>query len=371
MSNKKKLSPRRAATFVAALGMLVMSSGAALMVTASPASAKEPVNICHATSSDSNPYVFITVDDDSVKFRGHLMHRNDPNKRWKSAGTFNGEDHVANQAKPDLIGSYTDSDGVLHEMDGDITAASCEAQNPPEVLTAVADVDFTDPTCETPEGADFDITEANATHVVEGSAAPGQHIKITFTANENAAFEEDAQTVFEHDFPSLDDCNPEPPVVVTPVEPTFVEPTCDTDPQVILPEPTEQGPIERKADLIDEQDIDGVHYVVTGVLAPGGTVDVDATAIPPAELAEGAQTHWSYTFAEVGDCDVAPPTTEPPATEPPGGETVVTPTVVHAGLVSDASQDLRTEQGLALLVTGMIMMVVAGGLGIRRTASER
>jgi len=48
-----------------------------------PGGGHTPVNICHATSSDSNPYVFITVDDDSVKFAGHLAHRNTPNKQWK------------------------------------------------------------------------------------------------------------------------------------------------------------------------------------------------------------------------------------------------------------------------------------------------
>jgi uncharacterized repeat protein (TIGR01451 family) len=83
-----------------------------------------PVNVCHATSSDTNPYVFITVDDDSVKLQGHLMHRDDPNKQWKSDGTWRGEAVHAGDAKPDLIGDYTDKDGVLHPYDGVIDEAS-------------------------------------------------------------------------------------------------------------------------------------------------------------------------------------------------------------------------------------------------------
>ncbi|QQG41687.1 MAG: hypothetical protein HYV90_06070 [Candidatus Woesebacteria bacterium] len=36
-----------------------------------------PVTICHATGSSSNPYVEITVDDDSTTFKGHLTHAGD------------------------------------------------------------------------------------------------------------------------------------------------------------------------------------------------------------------------------------------------------------------------------------------------------
>ena len=66
-----------------------------------------PVGICHATSSATNPYVFIVVDDDSAKFKGHLMHRQDPNKK-------NGAD---------LISDFTDTAGVFHKYDGVITSA--------------------------------------------------------------------------------------------------------------------------------------------------------------------------------------------------------------------------------------------------------
>jgi hypothetical protein len=49
----------------------------------------------------------------------------------------------------------------------------------------------------------------------------------------------------------------------------------------------------------------------------------------------------------------------------------VTPTVVHAGLASTI-KDMRGEQGLALMVAGMIMLVAAGGLGLRvRGAAAR
>src|SRR3954467_9183707 len=91
-----------------------------------------PVNVCHATDSDTNPYEFKTVDDDSTKLigdeheAGHISHRNNPNKIWKNDIFANGVFHPAGSLKADLIQSYTDSDGNFHSYDGDdITEATC------------------------------------------------------------------------------------------------------------------------------------------------------------------------------------------------------------------------------------------------------
>jgi hypothetical protein len=62
---------------------------------------------------------------------------------------------------------------------------------------------------------------------------------------------------------------------------------------------------------------------------------------------------------------VSPPKAHTPKAHTPKAATVTTPTVVHAGLSSVSTQDLRGEQGLALMVAGMVMLVAAGGLGLR------
>ncbi len=49
----------------------------------------------------------------------------------------------------------------------------------------------------------------------------------------------------------------------------------------------------------------------------------------------------------------------------------VTPTVVHAGLTSVSAKDMRGEQGLALMVAGMVMLVGAGGLRLRTARASR
>lgn len=95
------------------LGLMAMLLGATPALAGDKGNGKDehvPVGICHATSSATNPYVFIVVDDDSAKFKGHLMHRNDPNKK-------NGRDYISD---------FTDTAGVFHKYDGVITSiANC------------------------------------------------------------------------------------------------------------------------------------------------------------------------------------------------------------------------------------------------------
>jgi hypothetical protein len=368
---RNKISARRrAATLLAALAVLTMSSGVALMVSASPASAaKTPVNICHATSSDTNPYVFITVDNDSAKLKGHLMHHDDPNKHWKSAGTYEGQPHAAGDLKPDLIGSYTDVNGVFQQMDGNITSASCDdvvVETPP----AVADVDFTDPTCANDNTADWDGTGSHVTFTLtDGTVGPGNTIEVTATADEGYTFEDESTTMkFTHEFSAAESPCGEVSTPAVTGDVTFTDPTCDTDPSVTLPEaaPVEVPSRTAAGPVITTKDVDGVHYAVTGDLAAGGTVDVDATALDGFVIAEGATTHWEHTFTTPAGCTrVSPPETVPESTtktETP----VATPMVVHAGLESATKTDLRSQQGLVLLVGGAILMLAAGGLGLNR-----
>lgn len=272
MGIKRRMTARRTATVLAAIGMLVMSSGVALMVAASPASAATPVNVCHATSSDSNPYVFITVDDDSAQFTAHLAHRNDPNKKWKSAGVFLGVPHVKGDPKPDLIGDYTDENQQLIVLDGDITEETCAGEV--EEIETSASVAFTDPTCENANTASYEPTGDFVTfELTSGTVAPGETVTVTATVDDGYVFPGDLQSLdFEHTF-------------------TAAEEPCDV---------------------------------------------------------------------------TEPPVVEPPVVEPPEAEDTETPTVVHAGLASDLTQRFDEQDGLALLVAGMIIMMIAAGLGLVR-----
>lgn len=107
------------------------------------------------------------------------------------------------------------------------------------------------------------------------------------------------------------------------------------------------------------------------------TITVTATAVAGAEFDEGGTTKdIDVTFpAAATGCDrivVEPPLDDPlvevdPKVEvaPPAVDTVVTPTVVNSGLTG-ANPDLRGEQGLALVLAGLVLLVCAGGLGVAR-----
>ncbi|MFL6022441.1 MAG: hypothetical protein ACJ72O_03810 [Marmoricola sp.] len=266
----KRPSARRVATFVAALGALVMSSGAVLLATAPAANAdKTPVNVCHATSSDSNPYTFITVDNDSTQLTAHLAHRNDPNKRWKSDGTFNGVAHTKGQPKPDIIGDYVDPEGNQVVLDGVVTLATCQNSEvpPPPDIETTASVTFTNPSCDNDNTPSYATEGDHVTFELDGTVAPGEHVTVTATVDDGYTFADDAQSLeFEHTF----------------------------------------------------------------------TAAVDCTVVTPP--------------------DVTPPVVSPPD--------VATPTVVHAGLAGSPmkTDNLRSQQGIALLGSGLVLLVAAGGL---------
>jgi len=63
--------------------------------------------------------------------------------------------------------------------------------------------------------------------------------------------------------------------------------------------------------------------------------------------------------------EVSPPAVVHHATKAKAKAKAVTPTVVHAGLTSVSTDDVRGEQGLALMLAGMVMLFGAGGLGLR------
>ncbi len=129
----------RAATALAAAGALVMSGGLVMLsaptATATGDNGTPPGNptktgLCHRTASDSNPYVFIEVDDESLP-----AHLNDlpghPAKQWKTDGTWRNVAHTAGQLKKD----YTAKDASECQDEGDH----------PEVIQTLPTVRVNDP----------------------------------------------------------------------------------------------------------------------------------------------------------------------------------------------------------------------------------
>lgn len=118
----------------------------------------------------------------------------------------------------------------------------------------------------------------------------------------------------------------------------------------------------------------------------GTTITVTATAVAGAEFEGGATTksiEITFPPAATGCDEEVPPVVEPPVVEPPVVEPpvvdppstsshttkTITPTVVEAG-IGEMATDLRGEQGLALMVAGLVLVLLAGGLGLVRGRSQ-
>lgn len=195
---------KRLFAIIATLFLATFFLGGTASATSNGQGEHVPVNVCHATSSDTNPYVFITVDDDSTKLQGHLAHRNEPNKTWKSDGSWNGVEHLAGDPKADKIETYTDSEGVTHELDGAFTDCGSDTTEPPKPVKTQAYVDFFDPTCENPKAgilSEYNTEQVTAT--LEGTVAPGETVTLTFEAR--PGFKVVPKSVWTHTYGEVPD----------------------------------------------------------------------------------------------------------------------------------------------------------------------
>jgi len=313
---KKRNSARRAATFLAALGALVMSSGVALMVSATPANADpEPkIVVCKyvSTPGDSelqgggNPIEVSlntlknVVDDDWL---------DNPNRTFPKNWT-------------DAQGQAGGGSIAIGYVDQGLTIADCPGgqEEPP-------------PTC--PQGTDHAGDPIPAGQTAEEFCNDEENPPATCPAGTDRAGDEIPEGQTAEEF-------------------------CDVDVVVhtLCPEGTEHAGEQIPEGQTAEEFCDA--QVSPPTVCDEGT-DHAGQTIPEGETAE-AFCNDSSTVV------VSPPkVTHHTATEAAAAEattTAVTPTVVHAGMGS-LSQDMRGEQGLALMVAGMMMLTAAGGLGLR------
>ncbi len=215
---------------LAMVGTLIMSSGVVLMTTATTAQATKgedhKVYVCHATESDTNPYVVIHVDKASTKYQGHLAHRTTPNKQWKQATTWNGSVKAAGSNKPDLI----------EGLDFEGYPGFCEAAAPPDPenpkVTAVAPNVELSTACDV-QGSYIIPNTAGVQYRLNGvNIAPGEYDgpasgTVTAVPTGDATLT-NANFSFHLSIPAAEKC-PDPKVDVTPVPYGTTDPTCKVD----------------------------------------------------------------------------------------------------------------------------------------------
>jgi hypothetical protein len=355
MGNKNaqgRLSARRVATFLAALGVLVMSSGAALMVTAGSANATpEPkILVCKyvSTPGDSelkggkNP---IEVSLNTLK--------NVVSDAWLANPTFP-------KAWVDAQGQAGGGSVAIGYADEDLGISDCPGYGEQEdALDATASVTVTNPTCANENTPSYQVSGDHVSwDVLSEDVTPNGSVTVKFTANAQHAFADESteKTITKNFGPAEEGCGE----VSAPLTPSvsFTDPTCTA------------------AGGFTGTNTDKVSYAVTsGSVAPGADVVVTATAKGNNKLT--GQTAFPHKFATVpANCTtvstpqvessvvVSPPKAKTPKAKAHTSAATVTPTVVEAGL-STSAPDLRGEQGLALMFAGMVMLLAAGGLGLR------
>lgn len=141
-----------------------------IVATSMSASATQPdpehkVGLCHRTASDTNPYVFIEVDEASLP-----AHLNDlpghPAKQWKTDGTFRGVAHVAGDLKSDY----------LAETSADCADFPTESPSPtPTETPSPTPTETTPPPTSQAPNCHDDHTCFTPTWAPTGGATPGQH----------------------------------------------------------------------------------------------------------------------------------------------------------------------------------------------------
>ena len=300
------------ALVVAAVALLGVAAVAAASAGGANATPNPKVTICHATSSDTNPYTVNWVSESSIDepnnqfLNGHGDHERDiippfrdfPGRNWDAAGQAiynNGcvvpppELDEVTPLAPTMIGPTCDAPGDV-------------------VLPTITGVEYTKTV--KPNGS----VEVNANATTGYVLAAGSTTTWTYAAQDLAQLPANDPRCVRSFPPTV------PPLIeVTPRDPVLVDPSCDAPGEVVLPT------------------ITGVEYTET--VRPSGTVTVTATAATGYVLAAGSTTTWTYAATQLAQlpaddplCVASLPPTVPPdaPTVPPIEPTAGVPTVASA-----------------------------------------
>jgi LPXTG-motif cell wall-anchored protein len=266
---------------VALLGLAVVGSASPENAGATPS---DKVTICHATSSEKNPYRSIPVNTSSI---------DEINNRHRNGHG----DHTG-----DIIPSFTSPIGtVFPGLNWDAVGQAiwnngCVVPPLPVEVVVVAPT-MTDPTCDAPgvvvvpEVVGLVYVEL----VVDGSVTVSVKAADGFVLADGSAT---SWTFPAEDLAQLDPddprCTSSEPLPVTVVAPTMTDPTCDAPGVVVVPE------------------VVGLVYVE---LVVDGSVTVSVKAADGFVLADGSATSWTFPAEDLAQLDPNDPRCV--ASEPP------------------------------------------------------
>ncbi len=243
------------------IGLLAATAMVFILAVPVAAAPKDKFTICHATSSEGNPFVAIKVPEGS-SFSPHLSD---------------------NEGNSPLAGH--EQDFLLENTD----LVTCDQVDDPVTPLAPA---VSDATCDAP-GA-LTLTEVDGvTYTIEPAYAPGDSgdFTVTATADEGFVIADGADTVFEVTVPAALDC----PDGAEAVAPSVSAPTCEAAGELTLTE------------------VDGVIYTIEPAYAAGdsGEFTVTATAEEGFELT--GETSFTVNVPAKTVCEEGTEGGNPPA----------------------------------------------------------
>jgi hypothetical protein len=196
--------------------------------------------------------------------------------------------------------------------------------------------------------------------VTSGAVSDGSAVTITATPKSGFAFAQGVQSVFTHTFgAAATNCGGSQGTAVATTAALFQNPSC-ADANKVAANLGGSGFLSpaawnAKGNFIDTGKIT---YTITGSFAPGGTVNVAASADKGFKLTPGSVSQWSHTFGDtVKVCSKA--------------HVVTIPAVIHSGFDSVGMTPAGTNTalyawGYGLAGTGAAFFITALVTGRRR-----
>lgn len=279
--------------------------GGLVMITA-PAAQAAPVPVCHATNSDSNPY-------NDIKPAQISNHGPDHDTEWGNRGAWwHGEWHAPGSPKPEIMSTDIPT--------GADPAEYCNAPAEAGPRPVTPEVNITQPDCDNGNRGSWTSTVLDGVTYSppSGEGAPGEPVTVTVTLEPGYELAPGARDTFSWTFgPAEADCDgtgggDDDPIQVTPLEPSWIEATCDTDPSV------------------DYTEVTGVVYDTGGSVTPLGTATVTAAVLDADDyvFAPGVVTSWEHTFLAKPTGSACDETSGGGGQTPGGGGGTDTPTNV-------------------------------------------
>ncbi|MGN6161550.1 MAG: InlB B-repeat-containing protein [Marmoricola sp.] len=348
---------RQVSAILAVVGLFLMSAGLSLVVegTASAAPAKVHKSyVCkyvktpgggEVLQSGQNP---IWVDNHALGVpTGQLA--------------FVGETFNDGQIKSVVVVANTPK--LKPEPSVSICPAAATTNVTPEVVfnnSVCVNGAATNPSWAGTNTADIDYA------VTAGSVANGSPVTITATPKAGFTFPPGTTATFQHTFgPAATNCGSSLGGQVTAAGVLFQNPAC--------PSNTVAANLGGSGFLTPAQwnargnfiDLHHVTYTLVGNFAPGGTVNVAATADSGFTLSPSSASHWSHTFTAAANCNASGPAQhqqQPPTTIPK----VIDSGFGSMGFIPGGPNSALYAWGYSLAGAGAALFLTALVVGRRR-----